>query len=97
MKKRKRTVAEEDKNHEISTQLTRMVNDMSFDYEGVAQQLSNQHRTLQQNFTRLCVAWLEQLSEQKKMSRFDLRNEGSVNLGEEFMKIDARKRYLSHV
>jgi hypothetical protein len=103
-------------NQEIANELTNLVNNMSFDYKGVAKELSNQHRTLQQNFTRFCSIWLEQCAEQKKLGRFDLRNQDSVDLGEAFMeqlaeekkagrgdveeafmKLDERKRYLSHV
>jgi len=41
------------------------------------------HRTEGQNFTRLCVAWLEELA--KPETRFDLRNEASVMLAREFV------------
>jgi hypothetical protein len=84
-------------NEEIANELTNLVNNMSFDYKGVAKELCNQHRTLVQNYCRLCVAFLEQLAEQKKLGRFDLRNQDSVDLGEAFMELDERKRYLSHV
>ena len=47
-----------------------------------AEMFTREHRTLQ-NFTRLCVAWLEELA--KPEARYDLRNEASVRLAREFM------------
>lgn len=40
--------------------------------------MSNQHRTLQQSFTRLCLKWLEHIS--KDEYRADLRNESSKDI-----------------
>jgi hypothetical protein len=75
-----------------------MVNNMCFDNKEFAKQFATEHRTLQQNFTRLCVAWLEQCAEQKKLGRYDLRNEDSCNLGEAFMELcEAGKTGLRHV
>lgn len=45
--------------------------------------LTHEHRTIQQNFTRMCVAWLEELA--KPEARYDLRNESSVKLAREFV------------
>lgn len=50
---------------------------------------TREHRTIQQNFTRLCVAWLVELA--KPEARFDLRNDASVKLAREFvMKVEER-------
>jgi len=40
--------------------------------------MENQHRTLQQGFTRLCVAWLKRLAEPDY--HYDDRNKASVRL-----------------
>ena len=89
---------EQKTNKEIANELTNLVNNMCFDYKGVANELSNQHRTLQANFTRLCVSWLERCAELDKEGWFDLRNEDAVKLGTEFMeKISERSRYISNV
>jgi hypothetical protein len=57
--------------------------------------MARAHRTMQQSFTRLCVAWLEHLAEQDSC---DLRNEASVNLAREFVeKIPANKRVLPFI
>lgn len=45
--------------------------------------MGKEHRTLQQNFTRLCVQWFKHLSDQE---RYDLRNEASVRLAKEIMQ-----------
>ncbi len=60
-------------------------------------EMSCQHRTLQQNFTRMCVAWLEHLGT-KPEGQYDLRNGASVTLGREFIeKIPSDKRHLPTV
>lgn len=53
------------------------INSYSFDYKKFAEAIGTEHRTLQQSFTRLCVRWLEHLSNQQN---FDGRNEASVRL-----------------
>lgn len=55
------------------------------------------HPTIQQNFTRLCVAWLTHLSTIED-GRYDMRTADSVALGREFVaKVDENKRYLSYI
>ena len=74
------------------------VNNMSFKGKEFAQEMGRQHRTLQQNFTRACVAWLEHLAEMEKAGRFDLRNEDSCKLARKIIDTtDERDRYLSYV
>lgn len=56
-----------------------------------------QHRTLQQVFTKVCVAWLEELGKLPE-GWYDLRNEASVKLGREFLeKVDPVKRLLPFI
>ncbi len=60
-------------------------------------EMSCQHRTLQQNFTRMCAVWLEHLGT-NVANQYDLRNEASVMLGREFIeKIPSEKRHLPTV
>jgi hypothetical protein len=59
--------------------ISSFVNNMGVDYEEFARLMGNEHRTLQQNFTKLCVAWLKYLSE---VEYYDLRNEGSVKFAQ---------------
>jgi hypothetical protein len=51
------------------------VNNGNSNYKEFARLMSYEHRTLQQQFTKLCIAWLKELSETEN---YDLRNEGSV-------------------
>lgn len=41
------------------------------------ERMGSEHRTLQQGFTRLCVAWLEHLASLNE-NQYDARNESSV-------------------
>ena len=59
--------------------ISNYVNSFNVDYEEFAKKMSYEHRTLQQNFTRLCIAWLKQLSQTEY---YDLRNEGSVKFAQ---------------
>lgn len=54
------------------------VNNMGFDNKKFANAMLNEHRTLQQDFTKLCLTWLYTLAETE---HFDLRNEASVAAG----------------
>lgn len=60
---------------EIVKEVSNYVNSMNSSYEEFARLMSYEHRTLQQNFTKLCIAWLRQLSETEN---YDLRNEASI-------------------
>lgn len=61
------------------------------------EEMSRQHRTLQQSFTRLVVAWLEHLGKLPE-GRFDLRNQASVELGREFLNnISYRNRVIPYI
>ena len=59
----------------------------------LAHAMHYEHRTLQQNFTKMCVAWLEHLASLEP-GEYDGRNEASVELAGEFMKIPVDKRSL---
>lgn len=64
------------------------VNSMSADYKEFAQLMGREHRTLQQNFTKLCVAWLKHLA---TTEYYDLRNEASVKFAQSIQdKLDAQ-------
>ena len=59
--------------------MSNFVNGMGADYKEFAELMGRGHRTLQQNFTKLCVAWLKHLAE---VEYYDLRNEGSVKFAQ---------------
>lgn len=50
------------------------------------EQMSREHRTLQQSFTRLCLQWLEQVSERKGPQFLDARNEASQKITSQMME-----------
>lgn len=60
---------------DIVKEISNYVNSYRSDYKEFARLMSQEHRTLQQQFTKLCIAWLKELSETEN---YDLRNEGSV-------------------
>ena len=60
---------------EIVSTVSNYVNSFSCDYNGFAEKFGYEHRTLQQNFTKLCIAWLKHLAETEN---YDLRNQASV-------------------
>ena len=51
-----RTPTQRDKDN--AQKIADMVNDFSFSPDMVCKEMEKQHRTLQQSFTRLCIAWL---------------------------------------
>lgn len=52
-----------------------MVNNMSFSPEELCKELTKDHRTLQQNFTRLCLEWIKTCASDEY--RYDERNKAS--------------------
>lgn len=52
-----------------------MLNNGTFNYDAFCEALSREHRTLQQNFTRLCFAWIQHCANDDYAT--DLRNEAS--------------------
>ena len=64
--------------------ISNFVNNMNLDREGFVQGMANEHRTLQQEFTGLCLNWLQHLASLPE-GRYDLRNEASVKIAKEIM------------
>lgn len=54
--------------------------------EGFLDEMSRDHRTLQQSFTRMCLQWLEQVAERKGPQFLDRRNEDSQKIATQLMK-----------
>jgi len=54
--------------------------------EFFVKQMSRQHRTLQQAFSRICQAWFLHLASLEE-SRYDLRNEASVALAKKIKEV----------
>jgi len=69
---------------EVVKTMSDFVNSFSSSNKKFTELMGREHRTLQQNFTKLCVAWFVHLSEVGEVH--DLRNEASVKLGELFVE-----------
>ena len=82
---------------ELAQTISDSVNSMSFSKDVFVHEMSVEHRTLQQNFTRLCIAWLLQLRELNEPD-YDLRNEASVKLAKKLLKgLDQYDLSLPHI
>lgn len=49
-------------------------------------EMNNEHRTLQQSFTKFCLQWLENVAERKGPQFIDDRNKASQEVCENLMK-----------
>jgi len=80
---------------ELANEITNYLNTFGDKSEEFNNAMSNQHRTLQQNFTRLCLAWIEHCASDDY--HYDGRNEASHNTSkailEGFEKVQAEKGY----
>jgi len=57
--------------------------------------MNQDHRTLQQSFTKLCVAWLNHCGDPEY--RTDGRNEASAQLGKAFRTLSEDTRHLPFI
>lgn len=78
---------------EMAREMSSFVNNMGCDAEGFIEAMSREHRTLQQSFTTLCVAWLRTLATYNE-NQHDLRNEDSVKFAKAVME---RCEHESHL
>lgn len=65
----------DERNKQNAEKVAEMLNVFGFDNDGFCDAMCRQHRTLQQNFTRLCIAWLATCASDDY--RYDGRNEAS--------------------
>lgn len=59
-------------------QVSDMLNSFTFEYKGFCEEMTREHRTLQQSFTRLCIEWLCTCASDDY--KYDGRNEASHNI-----------------
>ena len=64
---------------------------------GFVERMGREHRTLQQGFTRLCVAWFLKLEEMRKEGWYDLRNQDAVELAMDLAPILEKKGRLRFI
>lgn len=60
-----------------TAEVSEMVNTLSFDYDLFCSLMMREHRTLQQNFTRLCLWWIKTCASDSYGQSVDGRNEAS--------------------
>jgi len=69
---------------EVVQTMSNFVNSFSVTHEEFCNEMSREHRTLQQSFTRLCLQWIEHVASEEY--RTDGRNEGSKAVAKELLK-----------
>jgi hypothetical protein len=77
--------------------VSNMLNRMGFDNEAFCKTFTQEHRTLQQNFTRLCVEWLRTCADASY--NYDDRNLASHIVAKEIIDKEpiARPWYLPYI
>ena len=80
---------------QLAEDITNSINSMLFDEVDFTKAMSNQHRTLQQKFTKMCFAWIEKLSQTEE--RFtDHRNKASVEISKKVINAFHEKMIEEH-
>lgn len=72
------------KEKRLATHITNEINCI-FDYKAFVEQMSREHRTLQADFTTLCLEWLLKCREMYESENYDGRNEHSCRTGKVLM------------
>lgn len=83
---------------ELAKAMSRMINVMCTDEpKAFISQMAREHRTLQQNFTRLLIAWLKELKFIKENEHTDPRNFDSTEFAVDVLKKCKDKLHLPFV
>lgn len=72
------------KEKQLATHITNEINCI-FDYKAFVEQMSREHRTLQADFTTLCLEWLLKCREMYEANNYDGRNEHACRSGKMLM------------
>ncbi len=76
---------------QLASHITDAING-SFNYKIFAEQMSHEHRSLQYDFTMLCIEWLRKCREMYEEDNYDGRNEYACKTGKILMdKLEERK------
>lgn len=73
-----------EKEKQLAVHITNEINCI-FDRKAFVEQMSREHRTLQSDFTTLCLEWLLKCREMYKEGNYDGRNEHSCRTGKVLM------------
>lgn len=71
-----------EKEKQLAEEITNALNGC-FSKKEFCNAMSREHRTLQEEFTELCIWWFEKLAEMHKQNNFDERNKYSCALGQQ--------------
>lgn len=80
---------EEEARHAVDV-MAKFNNNFGYDIATFVNAMAQQHRTLQQCFTNVCLSWLRHLAEAED---YDLRNEASVKIAKQIVKAVEDVRY----
>ena len=72
------------KEQQLAIHITNAIN-CAFDYKAFVEQMSREHKTLQSDFTTLCLEWLLKCREMFENDNFDGRNMYACRVGKIFM------------
>ncbi len=72
------------KEQQLATHITNEIN-CSFNYKAFVEQMSREHRTLQSDFTTLCLEWLLKCREMYEADNYDGRNKYACQTGKVLM------------
>ena len=75
----------ENKEQKFADAITNHLNTFGFKQEDFNEAMSREHRTLQQNFTRMCLGWIEHMAE-TDLKRTDHRNEASATVSKKLIE-----------
>ena len=75
---------QESKEKQLATHITNEINCI-FNYKEFVEQMSREHRSLQSDFTTLCIEWLLKCREMYEEDRYDGRNEHACRTGKVLM------------
>lgn len=76
---------------ELVQDITDYLNSFNNKGQEFCEEMSREHRTLQQNFTRLCLQWIEHCASVEY--RTDGRNEGSQKIARELLEGFKEKQF----
>lgn len=90
-------MTEKTREEKLASDIAMALNVFGFDEKEFCEQMSREHRTLQQNFMRLVISWIRCCAEFKP-HQYDERNEDSVRicrkLAEKLNEEDAGLRFI---
>ena len=78
---------------EYTLKLSDTFNACPINFKKTCEELTLEHRTIQQNITRFCVTWLTTLATDWTLTT-DTRNEASVAIAKDLWRIEEAKEIL---